>query len=58
MNSNVHRYRSTDGIKGIEIDSDYRNWLAQLKDKIRSVQIKAAIAVNSEMLQFYWELGG
>ncbi|MET4083821.1 putative nuclease of restriction endonuclease-like (RecB) superfamily [Pedobacter sp. UYP30] len=38
-------------------DSTYKQWLIELKGKIRSVQIKAAIAVNSELIQFYWELG-
>jgi predicted nuclease of restriction endonuclease-like (RecB) superfamily len=38
-------------------DEIYKKWLIELKQKIRAVQIKAAIAVNSEMLQFYWELG-
>ncbi len=36
---------------------DYVNWLAELKRKIRSVQIKATIKVNAELLNFYWELG-
>jgi len=35
----------------------YKKWLTELKQKIRAVQVKAAIAVNCEMLQFYWELG-
>ena len=43
--------------KNIEADSGYRGWLLKLKEKLRSVQIKAAVAVNREMLQFYWELG-
>jgi predicted nuclease of restriction endonuclease-like (RecB) superfamily len=43
--------------KNIEADSGYRDWLVQLKDKLRRVQIKAAVSVNHEMLQFYWELG-
>jgi predicted nuclease of restriction endonuclease-like (RecB) superfamily len=38
-------------------DSTYKQWLIELKGKIRSVQIKAAIAVNSALIQFYWELG-
>ena len=37
--------------------TDYKNWLTELKGKIRSVQIKAAISVNSSLIQFYWELG-
>ena len=36
---------------------DYVNWLAELKRKIRSVQVKAAVKVNAELLNFYWELG-
>ena len=37
--------------------ADYRQWLGELKACFRQVQLKAAIAVNSAMLQFYWELG-
>lgn len=40
-----------------ELVNDYKAWLIELKGKIRSVQIKAAIAVNSELIDFYWELG-
>lgn len=38
-------------------DSTYKQWLIELKGKIRSAQIKAAIAVNTELILFYWELG-
>jgi len=38
-------------------DKDYSVWLKELKNKARLVQIKAAVRVNSELLQFYWELG-
>lgn len=34
-----------------------RAWLAELKQKVRNAQLKAAVKVNSEMLSFYWELG-
>ncbi|MDD1621895.1 MAG: PDDEXK nuclease domain-containing protein [Methylococcaceae bacterium] len=37
--------------------SDYPHWLSQLKARFRQVQLKAAVAVNTELLQFYWELG-
>ena len=39
------------------LDQTYKQWLTELKGKIRSVQIKAAIAVNSALITFYWELG-
>jgi predicted nuclease of restriction endonuclease-like (RecB) superfamily len=38
-------------------NSDYKTWISELKLKIRSTQIKAAVAVNSTLIQFYWELG-
>ena len=37
--------------------ADYRQWLGELKTRFRQVQLKAAVAVNTAMLQFYWELG-
>ncbi|WP_299291330.1 PDDEXK nuclease domain-containing protein [uncultured Mucilaginibacter sp.] len=39
------------------INADYKDWLVEIKSKIRSSQIKAAIAVNSALIQFYWDLG-
>jgi predicted nuclease of restriction endonuclease-like (RecB) superfamily len=39
------------------LSPDYKSWIGELKLKIRSTQIKAAIAVNSTLIQFYWELG-
>jgi predicted nuclease of restriction endonuclease-like (RecB) superfamily len=41
----------------IAASEEYKNWLKDLKLRIRSVQLKAAISVNKELLQFYWELG-
>jgi predicted nuclease of restriction endonuclease-like (RecB) superfamily len=36
---------------------EYKNWIIELKSKVRSTQIKAAFAVNSALIHFYWELG-
>jgi len=36
---------------------DYRQWLIDLKSKIRQSQIKAAIRVNEELLRLYWSMG-
>ena len=38
-------------------DKAYSTWLKELKQKVRLVQIKAVVKVNSELLRFYWELG-
>ena len=37
--------------------ADYSEWLKALKTRLRRVQLKAAVAVNEELLRFYWELG-
>jgi len=36
---------------------EYKEWLSNLKSKIRSTQIKTALAVNAGLIGFYWELG-
>jgi len=38
-------------------NAEYKNWLKDLKQKVLQTQLKAAIQVNSTLLQFYWELG-
>jgi len=37
--------------------SDYKSFLSEIKSRIASSQIKAAIAVNEELLRLYWDLG-
>ncbi|MDR2205998.1 MAG: DUF1016 N-terminal domain-containing protein, partial [Flavobacteriaceae bacterium] len=37
--------------------SEYRNWLQNLKQQIKTGQIKAALSVNSQMILLYWDLG-
>jgi DUF1016 N-terminal domain len=39
------------------IDNEYTNWIKEIKAKIRTTQLKAAIAVNSSLIEFYWDLG-
>lgn len=41
----------------LDTSPDYRQWLSELKNRFRRVQLKAAVAVNAELLRFYWELG-
>ena len=36
---------------------EYKNWLKDLKQKVLQTQLKAAVKVNTTLLQFYWELG-
>lgn len=39
------------------VSGDYALWLKELKAKIRSVQVRAALAASRELILFYWELG-
>jgi predicted nuclease of restriction endonuclease-like (RecB) superfamily len=39
------------------IDKAYKDWFIGLKSKIRSAQLKAAVAVNTELITLYWDLG-
>ena len=41
----------------IHIDADYADWIADVKHRYRSAQVKAAIKVNAEKILFNWELG-
>jgi hypothetical protein len=36
---------------------EYKEWILSLKQKVRSAQLKAAVKVNVELLQLYWDLG-
>ena len=37
--------------------NDYKNWLLEVKQSFAKAQIKAAVKVNSTLLEFYWQLG-
>lgn len=37
--------------------SEYREWLVELKSKVRRAQIKAAVRINADLLFLYWSLG-
>jgi predicted nuclease of restriction endonuclease-like (RecB) superfamily len=39
------------------LDNAYKDWLIELKQKVRTAQLKAAVAVNTELIILYWELG-
>lgn len=39
------------------VGEDYAQLLSGLKDRFRRSQIKAAVRVNTSMLEFYWDMG-
>lgn len=38
-------------------NNEYREWIVELKQRIKQSQLKAAVKVNTEMLQLYWSIG-
>ena len=43
--------------KVMSVGEDYLAWIADLKRRYKASQIKAAVAVNSALIEFYWNLG-
>ena len=43
--------------KLIKTDNEYKEWIGELKQRIRQSQIKAAVKVNTELLRLYWSIG-
>ena len=41
----------------IHLDTDYAKWIAEVKHRYLSAQVKAAFKVNAEKLLFNWQLG-
>jgi predicted nuclease of restriction endonuclease-like (RecB) superfamily len=40
-----------------EVPKSYNNFLAELKDRIRHAQLRAALSVNRELVLLYWSIG-
>ena len=41
----------------VKLDAEYAEWIAEVKHRYRSAQVKAAVKVNGEKLLFNWQLG-
>ncbi|GAB1414625.1 PDDEXK nuclease domain-containing protein [Paludibacter sp.] len=41
----------------IGFTTDYRIFLSMIKEKVRITQLKASIAANTILIEFYWDLG-
>lgn len=38
-------------------DAEYKQWISNIEKRFRQQQIKAAIQINSDKIEFYWSLG-
>jgi predicted nuclease of restriction endonuclease-like (RecB) superfamily len=43
--------------KIFHLDENYNQLLVEIKTRLKSAQLRAAISVNRELIQFYWEVG-
>ena len=41
----------------LNLTKDYKNFLQEIKGRIKSARLRAALAVNFEVIKFYWEIG-
>ena len=41
----------------VKLDVEYAEWIAEVKHRYRSAQVKAAVKVNGEKLLFNWQMG-
>lgn len=41
----------------VKLDAEYAEWIAEMKHRYRSAQVKAAVKVNGEKLLFNWQMG-
>ena len=41
----------------VTLDAGYAEWIAEVKRRYRSAQVKAAVKVNGEKLLFNWQMG-
>ena len=42
---------------GMTADKEYVEWLSEIKRRFKKCQLKAAVRVNTAMLEFYWSVG-
>ncbi len=41
----------------LSLDTRYQDLLHEIKSRLKTAQLRAAISVNYELIQFYWEIG-
>lgn len=41
----------------LKLDKDYKHFLSDIKTRLKTAQIRAALTANSELIRFYWHLG-
>ena len=53
----MSKKNQTGGVVRLVASRNYRAWINDLRKRYRAAQTKAAVSVNSALLEFYWNLG-
>jgi predicted nuclease of restriction endonuclease-like (RecB) superfamily len=48
---------SKEAVYQFHSDESYKNLLNEIKTRLKKAQLRAAMAVNRELVQFYWDIG-
>src|SRR5579864_6235856 len=49
--------KKSNALKKLYSDTQYQDLLNEIKSRLKKSQLRAAISVNHELIQFYWEVG-
>lgn len=41
----------------LQVNKEYKDFLQEIKARIKGARLRAALAVNLEVIKFYWEIG-
>jgi predicted nuclease of restriction endonuclease-like (RecB) superfamily len=57
MAKKISDITKTDSPPQLQLDAQYQNLLNEIKSRLKKAQLRAAVTVNHELIQFYWEIG-
>jgi len=57
MAKKISKIVNVDTSPQLQSDEHYQNLLNEIKSRLKKSQLRAAISVNHELIQFYWEVG-
>lgn len=57
MAKKISEITKKDSSRHLHLDPQYQNLFNAIKARLKRSQLRAAIAVNHELIQFYWEIG-
>jgi hypothetical protein len=53
----ISKFKQSSLDSKLHLDVNYKKLLDEIKTRLKKAQLRAAISVNNELIQFYWEIG-